>query len=91
MCTSDLHILYTHPGKHVVFGRVIRGFDDVVTKVAQVTTDEKDRPTVPVTIFNCGELELRKKAASPRSCTFYSFVGVTMTSYLPLFCLVCYL
>jgi len=52
-------------GKHVVFGRVIRGFDDVVTKVAQVTTDEKDRPTVPVTIFNCGELELRKKAAPP--------------------------
>jgi len=50
------------PGKHVVFGKVIRGFDDVVTKIAQVTTDEKDRPTVPVTIFNCGELELRKKA-----------------------------
>lgn len=58
------------PGKHVVFGKVIRGFDDVVTKIAQVTTDEKDRPTVPVTIFNCGELELRKKAAPSRSCTF---------------------
>ena len=47
-------------GKHVVFGRVIRGFDDVVQKIAQVTTDEKDRPTVPVVIINCGELELRK-------------------------------
>lgn len=82
MCTSDLHIPVHAPGKHVVFGRVIRGFDDVVTKVAQVTTDEKDRPTVPVTIFNCGELELRLKAAPPRSCTFCSFVGVTMTSYL---------
>jgi len=52
-------------GKHVVFGRVIRGFDDVVSKIAQVSTDEKDRPAVPVIIFNCGELELRKKAAPP--------------------------
>jgi peptidyl-prolyl isomerase G (cyclophilin G) len=55
------------PGKHVVFGRVIRGFDDVVLKIAQVTTDEKDRPAVPVIIFNCGELELRKKPAPARS------------------------
>ncbi|KAH8994816.1 cyclophilin-like domain-containing protein [Lactarius akahatsu] len=54
-------------GKHVVFGKVIRGFDDVVRKVAQVATDEKDRPAVPVIIFNCGELELRKKHAPPRS------------------------
>jgi len=52
-------------GKHVVFGKVIRGFDDVVHKVAQVATDEKDRPAIPVIIFNCGELELRKKPASP--------------------------
>ncbi|KAH9057898.1 cyclophilin-like domain-containing protein [Lactarius vividus] len=50
-------------GKHVVFGKVIRGFDDVVRKVAQVATDEKDRPAVPVIIFNCGELELRKKTS----------------------------
>jgi cyclophilin family peptidyl-prolyl cis-trans isomerase len=54
-------------GKHVVFGKVIRGFDDVVRKIAQVATDEKDRPAVPVIIFNCGELELRKKSAPPRS------------------------
>lgn len=86
ICTSHLHV-HT-PGKHVVFGRVIRGFDDVVTKIAQVTTDEKDRPTVPVAIINCGELELRKKAAPPRSCPFCYFVGVTTASYLWLFCLV---
>lgn len=62
------------PGKHVVFGKVIRGFDDVVSKIAQVATDEKDRPVVPVIIFNCGELELRKKAAPPlRSCIFFLF------------------
>ncbi|KAI9510717.1 cyclophilin-like domain-containing protein [Russula earlei] len=52
-------------GKHVVFGRVIRGFGDVVSKIAQVATDEKDRPAVPVIVYNCGELELRKKAVPP--------------------------
>ena len=57
----------TTPGKHVVFGKVIRGFDDVVRKIAQVSTDEKDRPAIPVIVYNCGELELRKKAALPRS------------------------
>ncbi|KAL5526047.1 hypothetical protein ACEPAG_7385 [Sanghuangporus baumii] len=52
-------------GKHVVFGRVIRGFDDVVLKqIANVSTDEKDRPTVPVEIINCGELQLVKRPAS---------------------------
>ena len=76
------------PGKHVVFGKVIRGFDDVVTKIAQVTTDEKDRPTVPVTIFNCGELELRKKAAPSRSCTSVLLWGVKTASCSSPFCLV---
>ncbi|KAH8117725.1 cyclophilin-like domain-containing protein [Phellopilus nigrolimitatus] len=47
-------------GKHVVFGRVLRGFEDVVQKIAVVPTDAKDRPTVPVVISNCGELELRR-------------------------------
>jgi peptidyl-prolyl isomerase G (cyclophilin G) len=63
----------TVPGKHVVFGRVIRGFDDAVRKIAQVATDEKDRPAVPVIIYNCGELELRKKPASPRSFYFLAW------------------
>jgi hypothetical protein len=60
-------------GKHVVFGKVIRGFDDVVHKIAQVSTDEKDRPAIPVIVYNCGELELRKKAAPPSSCIVLSF------------------
>ncbi len=72
ICALDLHARpkKNTAGKHVVFGRVIRGFDDVVSKIAQVSTDEKDRPAVPVIIFNCGELELRRKAAPPRSSTF---------------------
>jgi len=47
-------------GKHVVFGKVIRGYDDVIRKLAQVPIDAKDRPQTPITISNCGELELRK-------------------------------
>lgn len=46
-------------GKHVVFGRVIRGYD-VVQKIASVPVDAKDRPLSPVIISNCGELELRQ-------------------------------
>ncbi|KAL0954716.1 hypothetical protein HGRIS_003669 [Hohenbuehelia grisea] len=49
-------------GKHVVFGRVIRGYHDVVTKLTDVAVDAKDRPQKSVVIYNCGELELRRKA-----------------------------
>ena len=45
----------------MVFGRVIRGYEDVIPKILEVPTDQKDRPNVPIVISNCGELELRKK------------------------------
>lgn len=48
-------------GKHVVFGRVIRGYDDAMSKITEVKTDEKDRPAVPISIVNCGELVLKAK------------------------------
>ncbi|KAJ3808835.1 cyclophilin-like domain-containing protein [Lentinula aff. lateritia] len=47
-------------GKHVVFGRVLRGYDDVVQKIAEVPVDGSHRPLSPVVIHNCGELELKK-------------------------------
>lgn len=47
----------------MVFGKVIRGYDDVVKRVAQVPVDEKDRPLSPILLSNCGELELRKPPA----------------------------
>lgn len=56
-------------GKHVVFGRVIRGYDEVVTKLAEVAVDEKSRPLSTVLISNCGELELRKGAFYWSKCT----------------------
>jgi hypothetical protein len=51
----------------VVFGRVIRGYEDVIPKIVDISTDEKDRPKVPIVISNCGELELRKKPVDPQS------------------------
>lgn len=66
-------------GKHVVFGRVIRGYEDVIQKLVKVPVDTKDRPTVPVVISNCGELELKKKPeqAPPRKCLFESTRSLT--------------
>ncbi|KAF9000750.1 cyclophilin-like domain-containing protein [Cyathus striatus] len=45
-------------GKHVVFGRVAKGYN-VIEQLADVPVDEKDRPRIPIVISNCGELELR--------------------------------
>lgn len=59
---STLLFLRPQPGKHVVFGRVVRGYDEVVRKISEVPVDEKDRPSVPVAITNCGELILRAQA-----------------------------
>ena len=49
-----------------MFGRVVRGYEEVIRKIADVPVDEKSRPAVPVTIDNCGELVLRAKAPEPK-------------------------
>ncbi|KAI5481323.1 Peptidyl-prolyl cis-trans isomerase, cyclophilin-type [Pseudohyphozyma bogoriensis] len=46
-------------GKHVVFGRVVKGYD-IIEGLSKLPTNEKDFPVQLVTISNCGELELRK-------------------------------
>lgn len=51
------------PGKHVVFGKVIRGYE-VIQKLAEVPVDAKDRPLESIVITNCGELELRAKKSA---------------------------
>ena len=43
-------------GKHVVFGKVINGFD-VVKEVENVETDDQDKPKVSVVIEDCGEIK----------------------------------
>ena len=40
-------------GKHVVFGRVIRGFD-IVERMARIRTDHQDKPTTDIIIKKCG-------------------------------------
>ena len=44
-------------GKHVVFGQVTEGME-VLKQIAKVPTDERDRPRIPVQVFDCGELDL---------------------------------
>ncbi len=46
---------------HVVFGRVVNGHG-VVTDIENTAVDAKtNKPMVPVTIMNCGELIKKKK------------------------------
>lgn len=42
-------------GKHVVFGKVIKGFE-YIDKLNEIQTDEKDKPIHDVVISNCGSL-----------------------------------
>ncbi|KAG8908493.1 hypothetical protein FRB99_005851 [Tulasnella sp. 403] len=48
-------------GKHVVFGRVVSGYE-LAVRISKLPVDGKDRPLQPVVISHCGELELRKTA-----------------------------
>ncbi|KAM0789907.1 hypothetical protein ACM66B_006748 [Microbotryomycetes sp. NB124-2] len=54
-------------GKHVVFGRVVKGFE-IVETISKMSVDDKDRPLQLISISHCGELERRapaKRAPSP--------------------------
>jgi len=42
-------------GKHVVFGRVSKGME-IIEKLAQIRTDDNDRPMMDVMIIDCGKL-----------------------------------
>lgn len=42
-------------GKHVVFGKVIKGMD-ILSTIEQIPTDSKDVPLKPITVVHCGEL-----------------------------------
>jgi Cyclophilin type peptidyl-prolyl cis-trans isomerase/CLD len=43
-------------GKHVVFGRLIAGFE-IIKKIGSVSTDAKQKPIEPVLIVSCGEIK----------------------------------
>lgn len=42
-------------GKHVVFGQIISGMD-IVRKMAKVPVNDRNKPKIPVTITDCGEV-----------------------------------
>jgi peptidyl-prolyl isomerase G (cyclophilin G) len=50
--------VFGHSGKHVVFGRIVSGYD-VVKAIENTPVDDNDRPIGIVMIAQCGELELR--------------------------------
>lgn len=50
-----------------MFGRIIKGYEEVVKRLVGVPVDEKDRPTVPIIITNCGELELKRHKDTGKS------------------------
>jgi len=42
-------------GKHVVFGKVLKG-KSLVRQIEEMATDTRDRPLTPITISDCGVL-----------------------------------
>ncbi|BGP28003.1 peptidyl-prolyl cis-trans isomerase, cyclophilin-type [Rhodotorula toruloides] len=52
-------------GKHVVFGKVVKGYE-IIVAMSKMPVDAKDHPTQLVTISHCGELE-RRVAAKPKT------------------------
>ncbi|GAA6059689.1 hypothetical protein JCM10212_000076 [Sporobolomyces blumeae] len=53
-------------GKHVVFGKVVKGYE-IIQAMSKLPTDPKDRPLQLVTISHCGELERKVKAVPRRA------------------------
>lgn len=43
-------------GRHVVFGEVLEGFDEVIKVIEKLPTNAGDKPKQDVVIANCGIL-----------------------------------
>lgn len=55
-------------GKHVVFGRVLEGFD-IVQKIEKTRTSFGDKPVNPIKIVNSGEIPVKEGSADKKAET----------------------
>ncbi|WWC85867.1 uncharacterized protein L201_000734 [Kwoniella dendrophila CBS 6074] len=69
-------------GKHVVFGKVIFGLEQIES-IGKLSVDDRDRPLSPVIISHCGELELRKPQAKPQKARSPSISPIRSRSDSP--------
>lgn len=68
--------------KHVVFGKLITG-DETLRKIERVDVDNA-RPTVPVKIVNCGELNDHGKMVQENGTiiSLYGFFGLHVSKVI---------
>ena len=68
--------------KHVVFGKLITG-DDTLRKIERVDVDNA-RPTVPVKIVNCGELNDHGTMVQENGMliSLYGFLGMHVSKVI---------
>lgn len=56
MCSVLAHVTHpSHTGKHVVFGKVVEGFD--VVKAVEAVGSQSGKPSKPVRIAASGEIK----------------------------------
>lgn len=67
-------------GKHVVFGRVVSGFD-IVQKLENEAVDERDRPLRNILIANSGELILKLPPGVQCTVMISYSLGALLTSF----------
>lgn len=76
------HLIFSGCRKHVVFGKVVEGMD-VLNKIEQQPTGERDRPELTIKISSCGEISRGGKSNGTADngvfcCLTYSNIFIQM-------------
>ena len=74
-------IVFCNSGKHVVFGRIVSGYD-VVKAIESTPVDDNDRPIGIVMIAQCGELELKLPPNYKGNLTLVDYLHLTKNPFL---------